>query len=554
MECIQISGNQKSQLTLIDIVEKQAEQHGERCLYSFLNRNLDVVESMSFRGLLDRAKTLSAHLQKSFRVGETLLLCYPFGLDFIVSFWAAILTGCTPIPCNRPRGNNWTKIYDIAAVTHARGLLSNSQIGGRLAQSCGLPQHCQLVLTDNLLAGATHWTRPCVSASDPAFIQFTSGSTSSPKGVCVTHHNALSNLEAIQKGFLCREQDITVSWLPFYHDMGLVGHVLEPLYSGMHNYFLSPMDFLACPSRWLEAMSKFKATVSGAPNFAYKMCCNKVTDQQVKALDLNSWRLAYCGSEPVSAKVAKQFFQKFSAAGFSENAFQPCYGMAESTLYICSKSGLLECKPNGSDARYVCLGLPEGADVRIVDNDTNTECDEGDIGEVWLRSASVARQYIADDARTRSLMNADLGTDAGFLRTGDLAFKRKGELYLVGREKNVIKSRGRSVYGEDIERSVSRDLASDQFERCAIVEVFAEEVSLLYLLLERCRKSHALFHKDVLEERLKAKVLKEFGLILARVLFLNKGSIPLTSSGKLKRGECGERIKTGQWLEAEING
>lgn len=554
MECVKTEEVDHSDRTLIDIVQSQAEKYGDRPLYSFLNRELDIKESMSFSGLLSSAKNVAARLQGMFKAGDVLLLCYPFGLDFVIAFWASILAGCTPIPLSRPRANDWRRVLQIAQSCHAQGVLSSSKMGGLSASFWEEPLDLRLVLTDEKQEAGKRWTKPEIGAYDCAFIQFTSGSTSAPKGVCVSHHNIVSNLEAIRKGFRLSDQDTTVSWLPFHHDMGLVGHLLEPLYSGMHNYFLAPMDFLACPSRWLGAISKYRGTVSGAPNFAFDMCAEKTSSQQIASLDLSSWRLAYCGSEPVSALVAGKFFDRFASAKFSRAAFTPCYGMAESTLYVGSKSGLLESVSSKSDVPYVCLGAGQDCDIRIVNQDTLSQCEAGDIGEVWLRSRSVAARYASDRLHTQNLADSTLGTDKGFLRTGDLGFMQSGELYITGRAKNTIKRRGLSIHCEDIERTVSHIFLGELFDRCAVVEVVAASCPLVYLILQSSRKSTNLSDRDDFEKLLRERVLNEHGLNIDTIVYVRNGRLPLTSSGKTRREVCKHKIRVGEWIAGVVNG
>jgi acyl-CoA synthetase (AMP-forming)/AMP-acid ligase II len=546
--------SQTAPVTLIELLERQAAGYDKRAIYSFLSRDLDITQSISFGGLYQKAKACSGYLQKFYGKGDVLLLCFPFGLDFIVAFWAAVLTGCIPIPIARPRVNEWQRVGDIAQHSEARALLTNSEMGSVRADVFVTIDAFRLIHIDTISADPNAWVRPHVSPQDCAFVQFTSGSCSAPKGVCVSNENILSNLLSIRENFECCERDITLSWLPFHHDMGLVGHVIQPLFSGMHNYFLSPMHFLADPCLWLRAISKFKATVSGAPNFAYEMCCSHVRENGLPLINLSSWRLAYCGAEPVSSHTASKFFRVLAASGFSSGAFQPCYGMAESTLFISSKSGLFECRLDGSDRAYVCLGSSPNCDIRIVDRETGNECTDKAVGEVWVRSSSVVKQYFKDESRTRETLQMSLKQDTGFLCTGDLGFKSNKELYVVGRSKNLIKQRGRSVYGEDVERVLGHALHNSRFKRCAILDIDTLSPSLLVLVIESTERGVMRSDVSALSAGLKEHVLREFGLLVQHVVIVGRGQLPLTTSGKLKREESKKALLSHLMLTGDENG
>lgn len=539
--------------TLIDLLEKQAATYDKRALYSFLNRDLEITQTISFGELYERAKSYSAYFQKFFAKGDVLLLCFPFGLDFIVAFWAVILTGCIPIPIARPRANAWQQVGATAQYADAKALLTTTAMDSLNADVFSAIKSFRLIHVDSISADPSEWMRPRVSPQDCAFVQFTSGSCSAPKGVCVSHENILSNLLSIKANFECCDSDITLSWLPFYHDMGLVGHVMQPLFSGMHNYFLSPMHFLADPCLWLRAISKFEATVSGAPNFAYEMCTAQVREADVISIDLSKWRLAYCGAEPVSSASAKEFIRVFTPNGFSSCAFQPCYGMAESTLFISSKSGLVDGYLVGNDTAYICLGSSASCDIRIVDKEIGLECAEQTIGEVWVRSASVVKQYFKDESRSRKVLQASIREELGFLRTGDLGFKFNNELYLVGRSKNVIKQRGRSVHGEDVERVVYQTLDRSRFKRCAILDIDTQSPSLLVFVIESNKRGAAQSDVSELSATIKEGVLHEFGLLIDHVVIVGRGQLPLTTSGKLKREECKKAIMSRLALTGEDN-
>ncbi|MCY7391119.1 MAG: fatty acyl-AMP ligase, partial [Leptolyngbyaceae cyanobacterium CAN_BIN12] len=443
---------------------------------------------------------------------------------------------------------------------------------------------------------SANWQPPAITSDTLAFLQYTSGSTGTPKGVMVSHGNLLHNERMIQMAFQHTEETVVVGWLPLYHDMGLIGNLLQPLYLGRPCIFMSPVAFLQKPIRWLQAISRYKATSSGGPNFAYDLCTRKVTSEQRSQLDLSAWDLAFTGAEPIRADTLENFAATFADCGFRREAFYPCYGMAEGTLLI---SGGTKTEPPiikqvdavALEQNRVALIADEPAQVRsligcgygwcgqtmrIVDPETYLQCPEGQVGEIWVAGDSVAQGYWKQPELTQTTFQAYItDTNEGpFLRTGDLGFLQENELFFTGRLKDIIIIRGCNHYPQDIELTVEQSHPSIRKPGCAAafsVEITGEERLVVVAEVERRyreRRRAAQTETSETERRaltdrrqqspdpkaeaernqpldveaiigsLRQAVAAHHGLQVYGALLLKAGSIPKTSSGKIQRYAC----------------
>lgn len=559
---------------LVSLLETGASATPDKPLYSFLDRDLVCTGTLTYRHLFDEALVLACHLQRCGLNRTPVLLIQQQNREFVKSFWACLLAGAWPMPCARPRGQRWQQLSALAVQSGAAAIITSSALARFIPQqdSADTP----VIVTDadvpavtdvDVDAARRQWIRPSVGADDIAFIQYTSGSTSNPKGVVITHANVMNNLAIISRDFGCSGHDIGLSWLPLHHDMGLIGHVLQPAFAGIHNYFLSPVDFLANPSRWLEAISQYHVTISGGPAFAYGFCARQsaVADRK---LQLSQWRLAYCGSDRISAEMLDQFAARYADAGFCQDAWFPCYGLAESTLYVCGVRGK---SANGMADNYVCIGDLSGADatarVTIVDPDTRQQCPDGVVGEIWISSGSVSPGYYRQSILSRQSFNqtieheparvspafvdcpdrqnsvgkALVGTKpSDYFRTGDLGFMYGNRLYFSGRLKNLIKVRGRSLHAEDIESLLQHETLDTDLQRCVALGLQIDGVDAFVILAEhrnRRTRTQSVENKQ-LERQLRNLVCDTFGVIPHQVLILPPATLPLTSSGKPVRSLC----------------
>ncbi|TVQ76723.1 MAG: fatty acyl-AMP ligase, partial [Phycisphaeraceae bacterium] len=423
-------------------------------MFSFL---LDgQVESVLTHSQLDqRARAVATRLQDMDLVSQRVLLAYPDGLDFIVGFFGCLYAGCVAVPTCLPHCRTLDRFHAIAADARARLVLSTATAAARhlamieqgRGRSESTPPIPWLASDEIPSALAERWAMPEITAETLAMLQYTSGSTSQPKGVMVSHSNLVHNTRAIVEAFGMGQKpakDTGVLWLPTYHDMGLVGGVLVPMLSGVASVLMAPAAFLQKPVAWLEAISKHRATISGGPNFAYDLCVRRITDEQRATLDLSCWRLAFVGAEPIQPETLERFAAEFAPCGFNPAAFYPCYGLAEATLMVSgavrgsgptvrafddaalTKNLVASVAGKSSEGRrLVSCGAPVGdSRVEIVDAQTRTKVVSGRVGEIWVAGSSVGQGYWEADEQTHRAFNAQL-SDTGegpLLRTGDLGF------------------------------------------------------------------------------------------------------------------------------------
>jgi acyl-CoA synthetase (AMP-forming)/AMP-acid ligase II/acyl carrier protein len=511
-------------------------------------------------------------------------------LDFLVGFFACLYSGMLAVPATYPKPKRpMPRLSAIAKDCAARIALCTSQTLAMVEAARTAPelQSIRWIAIDTEVAekAEDQWRPPRIDRDWIAFLQYTSGSTSEPKGVMVSHGNLMSNLEMIRRGFDIQPgppgqlAGVGVTWLPAYHDMGLIGGLLEPLYVGGCVVLMSPAAFLQRPARWLKAISDYRAVVSGAPNFAYELCVRKVTDEQKAELDLRSWRTAFCGAEPIRTDTMRRFLDKFGPCGFRENAFYPCYGLAEATLLAAGGDGpgplvvhrvlrseLLEHRAVGAGRAATaavqelvgCGHSPEGEELAIVEPQRLVRAAPGQIGEIWLKGPNVARGYWNRAEENREVFAAHLA-DTGegpFVRTGDLGFIRDGHLFVTGRLKDLIIIRGRNHYPQDIERTAERAdeaLLPGSGAAFSVERDGQEELVIVHEVDRRYR--HADF--DQVARRIRARVAEEHELEVNTVVLIREGNLPRTTSGKVQRGLCRERYLLGElrvlftWQKAE---
>ncbi len=535
--------------------------------------------SLTFSELDLKARTIAAQLQASGPSGGRALLLYGSGLDFISAFVGCLYGGVTPVPVSAPRRNQGlSKLRRIALDSQAtvvlttETLLEDAHIRCREDSVLGT---LRCFSTDSLPSAlAERWQEPDVSGETLALLQYTSGSTGSPKGVAATHGNLLENQSMISEAFGHSDETVFVGWLPLHHDMGLIGNVLQPLYLGIPCTLMAPEAFAQKPVRWLRAISRYGGTTSGAPNFAYELCVKRVPEERREGLDLSSWRVAYNGAEPIRPETMERFVQAFRHYGFREEAFYPCYGLAEATLFV--TGGLSDAPPvtstfdgmalnrrrvaeAGDDPsgcrRLVGCGRPwKGLKVIAVNPATSVACEPDEIGEIWISGKSVAQGYENQPELSEATFHAHLA-DTGegpFLRTGDLGFVRDGQLFVTGRLKDLIIIRGRNHYPQDIEWTVG---LSHPFLRpgcgAAVALEANGEDNRLVVIQEIDRKGAAALANegpqaaDALSLAVRAAVVRQHGLRVHDLVLIHPGTLPKTSSGKVRRRASCEQYLNG---------
>jgi amino acid adenylation domain-containing protein len=534
-----------------------------RPLYTFLADGKIEGDSLTYEGLDRRARAIGAFLQDAGTVGKRVLLLYPPGLEYVVAFFGCLYAGAVAVPSYPPRLNKPAhRLQSIVADSQATVTLTTtsilSNLERRFIHTPGL-RGLRWLTTDDLPdALADAWRAPTVDGDTLAFLQYTSGSTSTPKGVMVSHGNILYNERMVQEAFGHDEESTFVGWLPIYHDMGLIGNVLQPLYIGAPCILMSPVDFLQNPFLWLEAISRYKAHTSGGPNFGYDLCVDKISPEQRESLDLSHWQVAFNGAEPVRYQTLERFTETFAPCGFRREAFYPCYGLAEATLFVSGNPKALAAKVQtlddaalGQDQVVVALDDSGGrrvvscgqtwADqqIVIVDPESMVRCSQDQIGEIWISGPNVAQGYWNKPEETAYTFQARL-TDAGegtFLRTGDLGFLQDGELFITGRIKDLIIIRGRNHYPQDIELTVeqSHPALRPSGNAAFSVEVGDEE---RLVVVQEVRRTHRKADVEKVARAIRQAITAQHELQVYAVVLIKPMSIPKTSSGKIQRNLC----------------
>ncbi|OXM45014.1 non-ribosomal peptide synthetase [Amycolatopsis alba] len=526
---------------------------------------------VTYRELDTAARVVAVRLLAAdVRPGDRALLLYPPGAEYVTAFFGCLYAGVTAVPVYPPANRLGLERVlalsaDSGAVVAMTDAASLAAVRARFdgPDGPGVESVRWLLATEDTdVAEAGEWTAGSPDPAAIAFLQYTSGSTARPKGVLVSHGNLLEN-SAVIAGVLSPDQDTrSVSWLPPYHDMGLIGGILQPLYSGFPGMLLSPLAFLHRPVRWLRAMSDFGATASAAPDFAYAECVRRVSDEEAEGLDLSRWRHALVGAEPVRSQTLRAFAERFGPAGFRAEAFLPCYGLAEATLFVTGVSkpalpteltvdrGELSAGTAveaGSGVTLVGCGPVQGAALVIADPVTFRECQDGSVGEIWVSGPSVTAGYWQapeETARAFGARLADDDQDRTWLRTGDLGFQRAGELFVTGRLKELIVVRGANHYPADIELTAARAGAVLAAGRGAAFAVEDAETERVVLVHEVARG----FASADLAETVRAvreAVTGEHGLDLHDIALVRPGSVPRTSSGKVRRSACRDAYLDG---------
>jgi amino acid adenylation domain-containing protein len=556
-------GPETGAATFADLLRARAAERPEQVAFTFLTDGEAEGASLTYGELDRRARAIAAALAESVAPGERALLLYPPGLDFIAAFFGCLYAGVVAVPAYPPRPNDrsQSRLRAIARDATPRAALTTGAILAGAAGPRGLlavaPELAgpRWIATDGPLAAGVVLAEGEPDPEWVAFLQYTSGSTATPKGVMVTHANLLHNERMIGAAFGMDETSVVVGWLPLYHDMGLIGNVLQPLHAGARCVLMSPVAFLQRPMRWLEAIARYRGTVSGGPNFAYELCLRKAAPEAVAGLDLSSWRVAFNGAEPVRASTLERFAATFAPSGFRPEAFYPCYGLAEATLFVTGGQPGVAPRVDGESGRVSCGRSWMGQRIVVADPETGSEVPAGSIGEVWIAGPSVARGYWRNPGATAHDFNAFLtGADGRhegpFLRTGDLGYLAGGELYVTGRLKDLIILRGRNHYPQDVELTAEGahpDLRPGGGAAFA-VEMGGEERLVVVHEVERRRRAPEALEGNVEEiaEALRRAVAAEHEVQVHDVVLIRQGSLPKTSSGKVQRRLCRDLYLRGE--------
>lgn len=567
--------------TLVELLRHRAVHQPDEIAFIYLVDGETQEQPITYRELDRQARAIAAWLQTHDLVGERALLLYPPGLDFIAAFFGCLYAGVVAVPVYPPRRNrSMERIQAISDNARARVALTTRAVRERVDSLIHETPHLKelswLTTTEVEPHLEDRWEEPDINGQTLAFLQYTSGSTGTPKGVMLTHANLMHNSALICWAFEHRRSGTGVYWLPSYHDMGLIGGILQPVFVGRPNVMMAPMAFLQKPYRWLAAITKYRGTTSGGPNFAYDLCVRAITPQQRETLDLSCWEVAFNGAEPVRAETIERFCEYFAPCGFRREAFYPCYGLAESTLMVSggfvreppiirtfdaqqiAAGHARECEAHAPHARaLVGCGqqLPDGKIV-IADPESCRRLPEGEIGEIWVQSPSVAAGYWENEEATQHTFRAYLADGEGpFMRTGDLGFLHRGELFVTGRIKDMIIIHGVNVYPQDIERTVEQadERLRPNAGACFAVEDNGREKLVVVQEVERRVRDGF----DALFQAIRRAIALEHELAVDAIVLIKPGSIPRTSSNKIQRFACRQAYLEGtlevvaQWQRSE---
>ena len=545
---------------LVDLAIFYAQTMSEKRAYTFLKDGELESESLSYGQLHQQAVAIAGFLQSLNLKGERALLIFPAGLDFITAFFGCLYAGVIAVPIYLPFSNRVgveDKLEATIANAQPKIILTTAEVQARLEKfQTALPT---IHNTNSLLSNRSKavWRKEAISAQELAFLQYTSGSTKSPKGVMISHQNLIHNSEMIKNIFQHSEKTVLLSWLPHYHDMGLIGSILQAFYVGGTAILMAPMAFLQQPIRWLKAISKYGVHTSGGPNFAYELCAAQINESEKLTLDLKSWTVAFNGAEPIRASTLEKFAATFKDYGFHKEAFYPCYGLAESTVFVSGGIKLtgfktktldvLELEKNrlkpaskidSKNATFVgCGSVWFDTQLKIVNPKTSTLCAADQIGEIWVKSQSVSKGYWMNPVTSVETFEAYIAEtgEGPFLRTGDLGFVDQDQLYITGRLKELIILRGTNHYPQDIEERVQTAYPAFALEAGAAFSASIGTEEKL-VMVQEIRRTHLRtfdFEKAVAAIR---HVISEFhGIEVEAIVFIKPSTIPKTSSGKIQR-------------------
>ena len=576
--------------TIIDVLLERSTDRPYQTAYNFLADGENESGSITYQELDLQAKAIAVKLLTKVKPGDRALLVYPYtaGLEFIACFLGCLYAGViavTDYPRQHIKSLNQyqDRIDDSQAAIVLTTREFADRVKGQLVSNPGIALKLKAlpwIASDEVEKDLSQqWQMPKISSDTLAFLQYTSGSTGQPKGVMVTHGNVLHNSEVIYKSFAHHPQSKILMWLPMFHDMGLIGGVMQPLYTGLPAVLMSPIALAQNPFLWLQALSKYQITTSGGPNFAYDLLCQKVTDEQRSSLDLSHWEVAFTGAEPVRAKTIEQFAELYAPCGFKKEAFYPCYGMAEATLFITGidasqspnvvyldKTALTQDKvvaiaPEYPNAKaVVSCGHTWLGDEIIIVNPDKVQCASDEVGEIWAVGAGIGKGYWQREEQTEATFRATLANnpDKTYLRTGDLGFIQDGELYITGRIKDMMILWGRNHYPQHIEETVESCHPALRPNHGAAFSIDVNGEEQLVIAHEINRTNLRKLNAEEVIGAIRLAVGEQNLANVFAVALLKTGSIPKTSSGKIQRRACQSMFLDGslntvaQWQQSQI--
>jgi acyl-CoA synthetase (AMP-forming)/AMP-acid ligase II len=558
--------------TLVDLLRHQAAMSEHLVAYTFLDADGREETAITFGDLDRRARVIASALQRAHLTGERALLFYPHTVEYVAALFGCFTAGVVAVPVAYPKlsgvHHNLLQIRGIVADARPAVVLTSADILADVRVTIDrVPElsHLQWIATDLLQPDAIELPPPDIRADMPAFLQYTSGSTRDPKGVTVSHANVLYNHRMLLAVQCPPPRTTLVSWLPLFHDMGLIGIVLMTVHHGGHCVLMSPATFLQRPLAWLQAVSRYQARTSGGPTFAYDLCVRKITPEQRAGLDLSPWQIAFHGAEPIRAAVLDGFYSAFRDCGFRRESFFLCYGLAEASVFVSGTPRdqvpvVLQVRKAALRDHRVETAAPGEPDtvalvscgrtwldqkIVVVDPDSRRACADDRVGEIWVAGPNVAQGYWNrpdETAATFDACRADTG-EGPFLRTGDLGFMRGDQLFVSGRLKDLIVIDGSNHYPHDIEATVEQCHPAIRPQCSVAVSVDVDGRERLIVVAEVDRRyspARPVPASDLgsVVTAVRAAIAAHHGITAHKVVLIRPATIPKTSSGKLRRARC----------------
>ena len=529
--------------TIATVLQRRALTTPHATVASFLERGI-ARDSLTYDELWRAARKIAGKLRENYHPGERAVLLFPPGLDFIRALFGCFHAGLIAVPVNRPNPNRpFERIAQIVANADARVILTTNDAGDRprraLYDAGALGRAEWRTCGDLMNADSDPALRVADDAQATAVIQHTSGTTGNPRGVVITHANIMAHAAMMETAIEAKQGDVYVSWLPHFHDMGLLG-LLQTVYTGGRALLMSPFAFVHDPRQWLQAISRGRAMYSSAPNAAYELCVRRITTEEVRGYDLSHWRMALCGSEPIRLATIERFARHFAPAGFRVEAFTPCYGLAEATLSVTMTPPGRSLAITARDGRQIVgCGRPlPSQEVIIVDPAARARLGEGEIGEIWVTGPIVGSGYWRHPEATEATFRARLADGTGpWLRTGDLGFLADGELFVSGRQKDLIIIAGHNHYPEDIEATIEQAHPDVPPASAAAFAVDDDTAESLIVVVELPRAVAASASNEVFAA-IRRAIAEGHDLRPREIAALRTGALPRTSSGKVQRAAC----------------
>ena len=573
-----------------DLLQERASEQPDALAYTYVEHDIDpggFPESLTWSQVHRQVQVIAEELRLCGATGDRAAILAPQGLDYIIAFLGALQAGFVAVPLSVPQlGRHDERVSSALRDCLPVVILTTSALAGDVkpyAFAHGGHAAPRIVEVDSLdLDSAATVGSGGQPAARAAYLQYTSGSTRTPTGVVISHRNVIANLEQVQSDYFHDLGNVPppdaemVSWLPFYHDMGLVFGICAPIVVGRPAVLMSPMAFLQKPARWIQSLARNGQAFSAAPNFAFELAVRRTTDHDMAGLDLSRVLAIVSGSERVHAATLRRFHERFARFNLSENVIRPSYGLAEATVYVTTpepgrpartvrfgyeklSAGHLErCENQAGGTELVSYSAPRAVMIRIVNPDNGIENPAGAIGEIWVHGDNVAMGYWQNPQLTQrtfgaKLVNPSAGTPTGpWLRTGDLGVIFDGELFIVGRIKDVLIVDGRNYYPDDIE-ATTQEVTAGRVAAISIADDGPERLVVILELKQRGdSREDAMKQLRTVKHKVASAISRSHSLSVADLVTVPQGSIPITTSGKLRRSACIERYRQGEFARLDV--